>query len=77
MTDSTIESAQFMTVRDLVKAEPGFTTGGLRHLIFQRGQELDEAGVLVHFGRRVLFDLPKFREWIRSGGARQIAGRAA
>ncbi len=69
------ESARFVTVSDLPKHEPAFTRGGVRHIIFHRGEALEKSGVICHFGRKILIDLPKFREWIAEGGARHIAGR--
>ncbi|WP_031405387.1 hypothetical protein [Thiomonas sp. FB-Cd] len=67
-------SARFVTVGDMPKHEPALTQGGLRHLIFHRGEELERTGILCRFGRKILIDLPKFREWVSQGGARNIAG---
>ena len=68
------EQARFVTVGDMPKREPAVTQGGMRHLIFHCGEELEKAGVICRFGRKILIDLPKFREWISQGGARNIAG---
>ncbi len=68
------EAARFVTVSDLTKHEPAFTTGGIRHIIFHRGADLEKTGIVCRFGRKILIDLPKFREWVSQGGARHIAG---
>jgi hypothetical protein len=70
------ESARFVTVSDLPKYEPAFTTGGTRHILFHRGAELEKSGVICRVGRKILIDLPKFRDWVSEGGARTIAGSA-
>jgi len=67
-------NVRFVRVNDLPNFEPAFTLGGLRHMIFHRKVELEEAGVVCRFGRKILIDLPKFREWVSQGGARNIAG---
>ena len=69
------EPARFVTVGDLPKHEPAFTNGGMRHILFHRGPELEKAGVVTRFGRKILIDLPAFRGWVASGGARNIAGK--
>lgn len=72
--ESNYEQARFVTVGDLPKHEPAFKQGGMRHILFHRGPELEKAGVICRFGRKILIDLPKFREWVSQGGARNIAG---
>ncbi|MBN2690905.1 MAG: hypothetical protein JXR43_03475 [Burkholderiaceae bacterium] len=69
------QEARFVTVNELPKFEPAFTLGGLRHILFHRGEYLEKTGVVCRFGRKILIDLPKFREWVSEGGARIIAGR--
>ena len=68
------EQARFVTVGDLPKHEPAFTQGGMRHILFHRGVDLEKTGIVCRFGRKILIDLPKFREWVSQGGARNIAG---
>lgn len=68
------ESARFVTVGDLPKHEPAFTEGGMRHMLFHMGDELEKSSIVCRFGRKILIDLPKFREWVSQGGARNIAG---
>ena len=69
------QEARFVTVNDMPKIEPAFTIGGLRHILFHRGEDLEKTGVVCRFGRKILIDLPKFREWVSHGGARNIAGK--
>ncbi|MBI2790896.1 MAG: hypothetical protein HYX61_02960 [Gammaproteobacteria bacterium] len=66
---------QFIKPSELAQYEPAFTLGGFRHLQFTKSNELEAAGVTVRFGRRLLINLPRFREWIAKGNARIIAGR--
>lgn len=66
---------QFIKPSELAQYEPAFTLGGFRHLQFTKSNELEKAGVTVRFGRRLLINLPRFREWIALGNARVIAGR--
>lgn len=68
------ETARFVTVGNLPKYEPAFTQGGMRHILFHRGADLEKTGVICRFGRKILIDLPKFREWVSQGGAARIAG---
>lgn len=68
------ETARFVTVSNIQKYEPAFTPGGMRHIIFHRGDALEKSGVVCRFGRKILIDLPKFRDWVSQGGARTIAG---
>ena len=73
----THDQARFSTVGDLPKHEPAFTVGGVRHILFHRGEELEKAGIVCRFGRKILIDVPAFREWVAGGGARSIAGKKA
>jgi hypothetical protein len=66
---------QFIKPSELIEYEPAFTLGGFRHLQFTKGKELEAAGVTARFGRRLLINLPLFRDWIASGNARVIGGR--
>lgn len=66
---------QFIKPSELTQYEPAFTLGGFRHLQFTKANELEAAGVTVRFGRRLLINLPRFREWIAAGNARVIAGK--
>lgn len=59
-------------VQQFVKRNPAFSIGGVRHLLFHRGPELEEAGAVIRFGRRLLIDEPRMLEWLRQGNARSI-----
>lgn len=63
-----------LTVSQFCEANPAFTVGGIRHLIFTKGQEAEQAGVITRFGRRLLIDEVAFLNWIKAGGARRISG---
>lgn len=69
-------STPLRTVPQMAARNEGFTVGGLRHILFYRGRELEEAGVVVRFGRRILIDEAKFIEWLRAGNGRKIVGVA-
>jgi len=68
------ESVRFVTVGDLPKHEPAFRIGGVRHILFHRGDDLEKVGIVCRVGRKILIDLPRFREWVSAGGARNITG---
>jgi hypothetical protein len=65
---------QLATVPQFCERHPAFTQGGIRHLLFIKGHEAEEAGAVVRFGRKLLIDEAAFLCWIKNGGARQIAG---
>lgn len=60
------------------------TEGGLRWAIFNEEHNgLAESGAIIRRGRRILIDIPKFRNWLVSGrvheaqsSTRQAAQRA-
>lgn len=60
------------TVNDLAQIEPALTVGGLRHLIFHKGETLEAEGVIVRFGRKILIDRARLTEWLRAGNARRV-----
>jgi len=70
-----MENQQFCQPKDLPNHEPAITIGGFRHLQFFHGDKLEAAGVVCRFGRKLLINLPKLREFIASGGAKSIAGK--
>ncbi|MHB8210866.1 MAG: hypothetical protein ACYDDP_05935 [Acidithiobacillus sp.] len=67
---------QFLTVRQFTEKQPAFTAGGIRSLLFYRGDDAEKSGAVVRFGRRVLIDEPRFLSWVREGGAKHIRGAA-
>lgn len=74
--DQTTNQSKLSPVPVFCKDHPGFTQGGMRHLIFTKKTELEEAGAIVWFGRRLLIDEQVFLSFVRSGGTRVIAGKA-
>lgn len=69
-----IFAASLLNLTQLCKAEPAFTPGGVRHLLFTKGHELP--GV-YRFGRRILFDREEFIEGIKQGHTARISGGSA
>ena len=45
----------------------------LRHLIFHRGRELEQAGAICKFGRHWMVDPERLERFIRDGGCTEIA----
>lgn len=51
------------TVKQIADANPAFTEASLRWMIYRSDENgLDE--VLVRVGRRVLFDMDEFNDWL-------------
>ena len=51
------------TVKQIAESNPAFTEASLRWLIYKSDQNgIDE--VLVRVGRRVLFDMDRFNDWL-------------
>jgi hypothetical protein len=74
MQTETQNTPQLYSVNSLVDSEPkGFTRGGVRHLLFHRGEELEAAGVVLRFGSKILIDKAKLIEWLRAGNGRKVA----
>jgi len=70
-------TTEFYSVNDYIKRRPAFSKGGLRHLFFHQGEELEKAGAIVRFGARILIDDAAFLAWLKAGNGRHIAGRGA
>ena len=68
-------TSQLKTVPQFCLDNPAFTPGGIRHIQFTKEKELAQAGAVVRFGRKLLIDEGRFLEFVRSGGASQIAGK--
>ncbi len=75
MQDAT-NNPQFLTIPQFCEKQPAFTVGGLRSLLFYRGEDAEKAGAVARFGRRVLIDENRFLAWVRDGGAKHIRGAA-
>ncbi len=65
-------SPTLLTVKQFCEIEPGFTQGGLRHLLFIKG----EVPGVYRFGRKILIDRAEFMAYVRSGQASVIGGRS-
>lgn len=62
-------TAKFATVAQLAQCEKAFSAAALRALIFNAKRNGLEPAIR-RLGRRVLIDVPAFREWVdREGGA--------
>lgn len=62
-----------VTVQTLATRHPdACPVGGTRHILFHMGGELEETGIVVRVGRKILIDEPRYLDWLRSGGARNI-----
>ncbi len=62
------------TVKQLADANPAFTEASLRWLIYRAEDNgLDE--VIVRVGRRVLFDMDKFEEWLENRRQAQLTSQ--
>lgn len=74
MSNEAENPTEFYSVKDYTKRRPAFTQGGLRHLLFHQGEELEKAGAIVRFGARILIDDAAFLAWLKAGNARHIGG---
>lgn len=64
---SDIKKPNFMTVVQFVNANPAFTMGGMRSLIFKEHEhKLQEKGVIKRLGKKILIDVDAFFAWIDS-----------
>lgn len=58
------------TVKDLCRAEPALTVGGIRDDLFNRRQNgLEATGAVIRRGRRLLIVRDRYMEWLLRGGA--------
>jgi len=72
LNHTTTPAPSLLTIAQFCKLEPAFTIGGIRHLLFIKGDDI----LGVHrFGRRVLIDPAAFISGIKSGRVTVIAGR--
>ena len=60
------------TVKQIAESNPAFTEASLRWLIY-RADENGIDQVLVRVGRRVLFDMEKFNDWLESKRQTHVA----
>jgi hypothetical protein len=73
-TETQNTPTELYSVSDYTKRRPAFTKGGLRHLFFHQGEDLEKAGAIVRFGSRILIDDAAFLAWLKAGNARHIGG---
>ena len=66
-----------LSVTQFTERNAAFTVGGLRSLLFYRGDDALRAGAICRFGKRILIDEARFLEWVRSGGTAVIRGKGA
>ncbi|MEL5847928.1 MAG: hypothetical protein U7M05_00995 [Candidatus Igneacidithiobacillus chanchocoensis] len=64
------------TVKQFATDNPAFAIGGVRSIVFWRGDFLEAQGAICRVGRRVLIDEEKFLELARSGALRSVRGAA-
>ena len=74
MSNEAETQTELFTVKDYTRRRPAFTQGGLRHLFFHQGEDLEKAGAIVRFGSRILIDDAVFLGWLKAGNARHIGG---
>jgi hypothetical protein len=71
-------TSRLVTVKTLATHEPdACPEGGTRYILFHAGDDLEAAGIVIRVGRKILIDMPRYIDWLRSGGARDICGRAS
>ena len=62
--------SQIYTVQQTANEIPALSESAIRWHLFNREQNgLSKSGAIIKNGRRVLLDLQKYIEWLRSGGA--------
>lgn len=71
-----MDTPSYLTIKQFCTKQPAFSQGGMRSLIFYRGDDAIAAGAISRMGRRILIDEPRFLAWIQAGGAAQIRGAA-
>ena len=63
-------SPTYQTVNQFIAANPAFSAGGLRALIFnERSNGLAKSGAVIRIGRRVLINEELFFGWVQSQSA--------
>lgn len=67
---------KLFTVDQFCAEHTAFTPGGMRHILFIKREVLEQAGVICYFGRKLLIDEAAFLNFVKSGEASVIAGRA-
>jgi len=74
MIEKTFHSPDLKTVSQFCEANPAFSSGSMRNMLFYRDMNgLIECGAVVCLGKRILIDCDKFFAWLR--GNPSITGR--
>lgn len=61
------QMTQILTVEQTAREIPALTEAAIRWQLFHRESNgLTKSGAVITVGRRVLIDLPKFIDWLRS-----------
>jgi hypothetical protein len=69
-------TSPLVTVQTLATRHPdACPVGGTRHILFHAGDELEATGIVIRLGRKILIDEPRYIDWLRSGGARNIRSK--
>lgn len=68
------EAPAFKTVSQFTEDNPAFTQGGLRHAIFFKGSDLQDAGAISKFGRKILINEKRWLELVDRGFFNKISG---
>ena len=69
-------ASPLVTVQSLATRHPdACPVGGTRYILFNVGNELEKAGIVIRVGRKVLIDEPRYIDWLRSGGAKNIRAK--
>jgi len=68
------ESLIYKTVSQFTKDNPAFPEGGVRHAIFFKGSDLQDAGAISKFGRKILINEERWLRLVEQGFFNKIAG---
>lgn len=69
------ESPIFKTVSRFSEDNSAFPEGGIRHAIFFKGPDLQDAGAISKFGRKILINEKRWLQLVDQGFFRNIAGK--
>lgn len=61
------------SVSQLIEVEPALTKGGIRHVLFHRGPDLEAQGIVLRMGRKILINRERFITWLASDDSRRVA----
>lgn len=69
-------TSPLVTVQTLAARHPdACPVGGTRYILFHACDELEADGIVIRLGRKILIDEPRYIDWLRSGGARNIRAK--